>query len=76
MVAQAQHRVKAKLRDTAVSFPASLDWRDKKVITKVRNQGSCGACWAFEMTAAAESLLLIQGKGNASTLDLAEQLLL
>ncbi|MDR3737355.1 MAG: C1 family peptidase [Acidobacteriaceae bacterium] len=37
-----------------------VDWREKKVIARVKNQGNCGSCWAFSAIAAIESLQAIK----------------
>ncbi|BFG31880.1 hypothetical protein CerSpe_181540 [Prunus speciosa] len=34
--------------------PVSIDWRDEKLVTPVKNQGHCGSCWAFAAVAAVE----------------------
>lgn len=40
------------------SLPARFDLRESGRVTAVRNQGSCGSCWAFAMLASLESGLL------------------
>uniref|UniRef100_A0A6J0SKZ1 Cathepsin O n=1 Tax=Pogona vitticeps TaxID=103695 RepID=A0A6J0SKZ1_9SAUR len=49
------------LEGTEKPLPAKFDWRDKKVITQVRNQETCGGCWAFSIVGAIESVYAIKG---------------
>lgn len=32
---------------SADNLPLKVDWRQNGTITKIKNQGQCGACWAF-----------------------------
>jgi hypothetical protein len=57
-------------------LPAHFDWRNvdgHNYITSVKDQGKCGACYAFTTTAALESSILINSHTPDTELDLSEQ---
>ncbi len=58
--------------------PPALDWRNfngRNYVTPVRNQGSCGSCWAFATTGALESNVLIRNNWSGVDVNLSEQTL-
>lgn len=44
-------------------LPPALNWRMTKVVTPVKNQGLCGACWAFSAAEEVESMYILWGSG-------------
>ncbi len=61
--------------ETDIAEPPSPDmrrftWVDRKMVTPVRYQGTCGSCWSFTSIAVLESNFLIR---QNKTFDLSEQ---
>lgn len=68
--------VKKRVFSMKSSYPSSLDWRDKdgkNWITPIRNQGSCGSCWAFAVVSVIESKINIELNNSDFDADLSEQ---
>jgi hypothetical protein len=63
----------AMLKSSIQALPSSYDWRKLNGVTPIKNQGSCGGCWAFGTVGPLESQILIK---DGVTVDLSEQYLL
>lgn len=68
-------RTSEKFADVEVSdspIVGDVDWKALGKVSPVKNQGSCGGCWAFAANGAIESAYLIKGR----TVYLSEQQLI
>lgn len=54
-------------------YPEEVDWSAKGKVTRVKDQGNCGSCWAFATVAAVESQYAIWRNEN---MELSEQQLM
>ena len=52
------------------AIPDRVDWRKENAVTKIKDQGQCGSCWAFSVTGALEGL---QGVSQKKLIPLSEQ---
>lgn len=55
-----------------ITLPSSWDWRELHGVTPIKNQRSCGSCWAFSAVGALECNIRIK---DGITVDLSEQYL-
>ena len=60
-----------------IDLPLFLDWRNHEgnFVSPVKDQGNCGACWAFAAVGALESAIAIAGGTPGAFYDLSEQIL-
>ncbi|GMI72871.1 senescence-associated gene 12 [Hibiscus trionum] len=56
--------------ENLTNVPESIDWRKKGAVTGIKNQASCGSCWAFSAIAAVEGAVKIK---TGQLLSLSEQ---
>lgn len=60
---------------TVAALPPSIDWRNHNGnwLSPIRDQGSCGSCWAFAAIGATESYWDLTANNPNLNLDLSEQ---
>ncbi len=64
------------LRGGSRNSPSSFDWRNNdgdNWVTSIKNQGSCGSCWAFSAVGVVEARVNINLNDEGYNIDLSEQ---
>ncbi|XP_047990564.1 procathepsin L-like [Leguminivora glycinivorella] len=57
---RAENHTKPFVTPMLADYPSTMDWRQRGVVTDVKDQKQCGACWAFSAIGALESQMAIK----------------
>ncbi|MFH1038467.1 MAG: C1 family peptidase, partial [PVC group bacterium] len=77
IIKEEENGIEPPTMEQVESLPDSVDWRSNggNFVSPVKNQASCGSCWAFAAVGSLESLVCISHNTPGQFLDLAEQIL-
>ncbi|TNV77618.1 hypothetical protein FGO68_gene9192 [Halteria grandinella] len=59
-VTQATSSIDQNQTSSSIPLPVNLDWRDFGAVSKIKDQGYCGSCYAFATAAAIEGMAYLK----------------